>query len=184
MLAGCASTHPHPSTTRQYADESFQKLRQDEALQKKGREQPSRSLPDLAHRSTTLPAVTKDSQQHASSYPDGQYLVATGYGDLTKGHLTCQRVSETVARMELAKQIRVLVKEHAIDRIRERTGELFEQDIEIVREEITQELLRDVKIVDRAIDEAAGTCSSTIMMPSSHITPAPVTTLEMSRPQQ
>ena len=182
MLAGCASTHP--SATRQHADESFQKLRHEEALQKKGREQLSRSLPDLAHHSTTSPAVTKDSQQHASSYSDAQYLVATGYGDLTKGHLTCQRVSETVARMELAKQIRVLVKEHAIHRVRERTGKPFEQDIEIVQEEIAQELLRDVKIVDYAMDEAAGICASTIMMPTSHITRVPVTTLEMSRPQQ
>ena len=41
-----------------------------------------------------------------------------GQGDLSKGKLVCQRVSELAARADIAKQIRVLVKEHATDRLR------------------------------------------------------------------
>src|SRR5439155_8819774 len=109
-----------------------------------------------------------------------QYLVATGYGDLSKGATICQRVSDTAARAELAKLIRVVIKEHAIDRVRERTGKPLEQDIEVVREELVNELLQDAKIVDRKVDKAAGTCSSTAVMPKSQITPMPVTSPEPS----
>jgi hypothetical protein len=84
------------------------------------------------------------------------------------------------ARTDLAKQIRVLVKEHAIDRLRERTGHISEQDIEIVREEIVQEYLQGVKIVDRRFDEAGNTCSATAVMPKQAISSAPPR--EMSEP--
>ncbi len=67
--------------------------------------------------------------------------------------MVCQRVSELSARTDLAKQIRVMVKEHMVDRIRERTGREAEQDIELTREEIVQEYLQGVKIVDRQVDE-------------------------------
>jgi hypothetical protein len=109
-----------------------------------------------------------------SGYPDDQYLIATGHGVLTKGHLICQRVSETEARAELARQIRVLIKEHAIDRVRERTGHPLEQDVEIVREEMANELLSDVKVVDRSVNEGEGTCSSTAVMPKTRIKSEPV----------
>ena len=99
-----------------------------------------------------------------SSYSPDSYLIGTGHGDLAKGRITCQRIAELSARTDLAKQIRVLVKEHAIDRVRERTGHHSEQDIEIVREEIVQEYLQGVKIIDRRFDEANGTCSSTAVM--------------------
>src|SRR5206468_5117945 len=104
--------------------------------------------------SDPVPPAAPPAQPHElqPGHPDDQYLIATGHGVLTKGHLICQRVSETAARAELAKQIRVLVKEHAIDRVRERTGQPLEQDIEIVREEMANELLSDVKIVDRSVN--------------------------------
>jgi hypothetical protein len=98
-------------------------------------------------------------------YSDGRYIIGVGQGDLSKGRVVCQRVAELAARADLAKQIRVLVKEHMSDRLRERTGQHAQQDIEIVREEDVNELLRDVKIVDRAVDTAAGTCSSMAVMP-------------------
>src|SRR5439155_10853765 len=107
-----------------------------------------------------------------------QYLVATGYGDLSKGATICQRVSDTAARAELAKLIRVTIKEHAIDRVRERTGKPLEQDIEVVREELVNEQLLDVRIVDRNVDKAAGTCSSTAVMPKSNLAPKPTTSPE------
>jgi hypothetical protein len=99
-----------------------------------------------------------------SHYSEGKYIVGVGQGDLSKGRVICQRVAELAARADVAKQIRVLVKEHMSDRLQERTGQNAQQDIEIVREEEVNELLRDVKIVERAVDTAVGTCSSMAVM--------------------
>ncbi len=122
-----------------------------------------------------------DPQVHAAwnrQYPPDQYLVGSGQGDLAKGRLVCQRVSEIAARTDVARQIRVLVKERATDRVRERTGAPAEQDLEIVREESVTEYLQDVKIVDHRVDEAAGTCSSVAVMARSRIAPKPGVPLE------
>jgi len=97
-------------------------------------------------------------------YPSDQYWIGRGQGDLAKGRAICQRVSELSARADLAKQIRVLVKEHLIDRVRERSGRETEQDIELTREELVQEYLQDVKIVDRRIDEESKICTATAVM--------------------
>lgn len=97
-------------------------------------------------------------------YSSDKYWIGKGQGDLTKGKVVCQRVSELSARTDLAKQIRVLVKEHMIDRVRERSGRESEQDIELTREEIVQEYLQDVKIVDRRIDEENKVCTATAVM--------------------
>ena len=111
--------------------------------------------------------------ENRGHYPAEQYLIGRGQGDLSKGKMVCQRVSELSARTDLAKQIRVMVKEHMVDRIRERTGREAEQDIELTREEIVQEYLQGVKIMDRQIDEDAKTCSATAVMPKSQIQPKP-----------
>jgi len=110
-----------------------------------------------------------------NSYSSDQYLVGNGQGDMTKGQIVCQRVSELSARTDLAKQIRILVKEHMVDRVREGAGREAQQDIEVTREEIVQEYLQGVKIVDRRIDEDSKTCSATAVMPKSQIqlNPAP-----------
>ncbi len=162
---GFASAADQPADlpqTRQHAEQSFQQLQQQE-------QQNSR------------PAAPP--RTDASAYPADQFLVGTGQGDLSKGRLVCQRVSELAARAELAKQIRVWIKEHAVDRVRERTGAPVEQDIEVVREETVSELLQDVKIVDRRVDEAAGICSSTAVMPKSRIAPQPTTLPPASSPK-
>ena len=108
-----------------------------------------------------------------NSYSGDHYLIGKGQGDMAKGQIVCQRVSELSARTDLAKQIRVLVKERMVDRVRERTGREMEQDIELTREEIVQEYLQGVKIVDRQIDEANKTCSATAVMPKSQVQPNP-----------
>lgn len=109
---------------------------------------------------------------HATSSAE-ELLTGQGQGDLSKGTLVCRRVSELAARADIAKQIRVLVKEHATDRLRERTGREAEQDIEVVREEIVQEYLQGVRIVERHTDEDAKTCSATAVMPKPRLsTPA------------
>lgn len=105
------------------------------------------------------------------SYPSDEYWIGKGQGDLTKGRAICQRVSELSARTDLAKQIRVLVKEHLIDRVRERSGRETEQDIELTREEVVQEYLQDVKIVDRRIDEENKICTATAVMPKRQVQP-------------
>lgn len=104
-------------------------------------------------------------RETSSSYDPDQFLIGQGQGDLSKGKLVCQRVSELAARADIAKQIRVQVKEHATDRLRERTGREPEQDIEVVREEIVQEYLQGVTIVDRRIDDDTKTCTAVAVMP-------------------
>ncbi|MDF0665181.1 MAG: hypothetical protein P0119_03795 [Nitrospira sp.] len=115
------------------------------------------------------------------SYFSDQYWIGKGQGDLTKGKVVCQRVSELSARTDLAKQIRVLVKEHMIDRVRERSGRETEQDIELTREEIVQEYLQDVKIVDHRIDEENKICTATAVMPKTHIQMKPATDQDLSQ---
>jgi len=123
-------------------------------------------------------SVSQAAEVGHGAYPSNQYWVGRGQGDLTKGRVVCQRVSELSARTDLAKQIRVLVKEHMIDRIRERSGRESEQDIELTREEIVQEYLQDVKIVDRRIDEEAKTCTATAVMPRNRLQSKPTDSLE------
>jgi len=94
---------------------------------------------------------------------------------LAKGKVVCQRVSELSARTDLAKQIRVMVKEHMVDRVRERSGRETEQDIELTREEIVQEYLQGVKIVDRQIDEENKICTATAVMPKTPMQPKQAT---------
>lgn len=106
--------------------------------------------------------LTGDTSQ--ARYRSDQYWIGTGQGDLSKGTVVCQRVAELAARADLAKQIRVLIKEHLVDRTRERAGKEVEQDIELTREEIVQEYLRDVKIVDHRIDDEQKICTATAVM--------------------
>jgi len=144
------------SPVNQHAKRSFQQLRQ-------------------AERSSTTnqQAGSRDNVSGRDGhYSEDLYLIGKGQGDLTKGKIVCQRVSELSARTDLAKQIRVLVKEHMVDRVRDRTGRETEQDIELTREEIVQEYLQGVKIVDRQIDEEDKTCSATAIMPKSQIQPS------------
>ncbi|GIW56116.1 MAG: hypothetical protein KatS3mg082_2520 [Nitrospiraceae bacterium] len=147
---------------RRHAETSFERLQRQE--RRAGGSQSG--VPSISE-----PAPEVRASQIQNQYSTDQFLIGRGQGDLSKGRLVCQRVSELAARAELAKQIRVLVKEHAVDRVRERTGREAEQDIEVTREEIVQEYLHGVKIVDRQIDEAGGTCTATAVMPKSRIAP-------------
>ncbi|HMS85321.1 MAG TPA: LPP20 family lipoprotein [Nitrospira sp.] len=117
------------------------------------------------------PSMLYAAMSDNGAYPSDQYWIGRGQGDLTKGKIVCQRVSELSARTDLAKQIRVLVKEHMIDRVRERSGRESEQDIELTREEIVQEYLQDVKIVDRRIDEEQKVCTATAVMLKTKLAP-------------
>jgi hypothetical protein len=141
----------------QHAEQSFQQLQQTERGEPRNGRAGARTT----------------GAENGGHYPTEQYLIGKGQGDLSKGAMVCQRVSELSARTDLAKQIRVMVKEHMVDRIRERTGREAEQDIELTREEIVQEYLQGVKIVDRRIDEGSKTCSATAVMPKSQTQPKP-----------
>ena len=140
-----------------HAEQSFQQLHQAERGSRTNQQTGSKS---------TVP-------ERDGHYAEDQYLIGKGQGDLSKGKMVCQRVSELSARTDLAKQIRVMVKEHMVDRVRDRTGRETEQDIELTREEIVQEYLQGVKIVDRQIDEEGKTCSATAIMPKSQVQPKP-----------
>jgi LPP20 lipoprotein len=153
-----ASAEERSPSIREHADQSFQEMKQSEL---------SGKAPIGAKARTTV----ADTSGH---FPSDQYLIGKGHGDLSKGKSVCLRVSELSARTDLAKQIRVMVKEHMVDRVRERSGKDAEQDIELTREEIVQEYLQGVKIVDRQIDEENKSCSATAVMPKSQIAPKSV----------
>ena len=163
MIVSCAVLFPldvnaaDSGDVRNHAEQSFERLTQQGAYKDTTRQ-------------VGAPRLTVEDR---SSYSSDQYLVGKGQGDMAKGPIICQRVSELSARTDLAKQIRILVKEHMVDRIRERTGREGEQDIELTREEIVQEYLQGVKIVDRQIDEASKTCSATAVMPKNQVQPKP-----------
>jgi ABC-type nickel/cobalt efflux system permease component RcnA len=121
-------------------------------------------------------ATTSNSGSHRDGhvgYSSDQYVIGVGQGDMSKGPIVCQRVSELSARTDLAKQIRIFVKEHMIDHVRERSGKDAEQDIELTREEIVQEYLQGVKIIEHHIDEDKNICSATAVMPRSALQSSP-----------
>ena len=163
IAAGCSVLLPLHSLAadsgdeRTHAEQSFDQLKQH-------REQQD---------SSNTPALLRHTVEDRTSYSGDHYLIGHGQGDMAKGPIICQRVSELSARNDLAKQIRILVKEHMVDRVRERSGREVEQDIDLTREEIVQEYLQGVKIVDRRIDEGSKTCSATAVMPKSQIQPTP-----------
>ncbi len=179
MTLGC-STAPTPATNpdavRQHADKAFQQLKAQEHSQPPGdlQSSPQASTPGDT---TAMPApsVQKGVQiPFAEIGPsDGEYIRATGYGNLAKGLYLCQHSADLAARVELSKLARVQVKEKSVDRIRERTGKDAEQDIEVVREGLVNEVLSDVRIVDRKVDKEAGTCSSTAVIPKRNLFPTP-----------
>jgi len=145
-----------PGEVRSHAERSFDQLTQHQN----------------GHRSADTPGVIRETADaNHGSYPSDRYWIGRGQGDLAKGKLVCQRVSELSARTDLAKQIRVLVKEHMVDRVRERSGRESEQDIELTREEIVQEYLQGVAIIDRRIDEANHLCTATAVMPKTAVPP-------------
>lgn len=134
---------------RTHAEQSFDQLKQH--ADRKGATKSAHGTP-------------ADAEQKIGTYSSDQYWIGKGQGDLAKGKVVCQRVSELSARTDLAKQIRVMVKEHMVDRVRERSGRDSEQDLELTREEIVQEYLLGVKIVDHQIDEENKICTATAVM--------------------
>ena len=102
---------------RSHAEQSFQQLKQ-----------------QTDHKGlTTSQAGPRQNSEDRGNYSSDQYLIGKGQGDLAKGPIVCQRVSELSARTDLAKQIRILVKEHMVDRVHERSGKDADQDIEVTR---------------------------------------------------
>ncbi|HKT35177.1 MAG TPA: hypothetical protein VJR03_10135 [Nitrospira sp.] len=146
-----------PDAVRQHAEQSFEPLSQGSG------------------QSGLSPG--REIQGHHNGYSSDQYVIGIGQGDLSKGPLVCQRVSELSARTDLAKQIRIFVKEHMVDRIREHSANVADQDIELTREEIVQEYLEGVKIVDHHVDEQKNICSATAVMPKHRLQPSSPSTL-------
>ena len=142
------------SDVRSHAEQSFEQLKQQADQKGAGKSSGSSRMV---------------SEERGGPYSPEQYWIGKGQGDMSKGKAVCQRVSELSARTDLAKQIRVMVKEHMVDRVRERSGRDMEQDIELTREEIVQEYLQGVKIVDRQVDEENKTCTATAVMLKSAV---------------
>jgi hypothetical protein len=172
LISGC-STGPPPATNtetvRQHADNAFHELKTKEQHQESDRslsgtgDPPAPPAPSV-QQGVQIPLAEIDSS-------DSETVRATGYGPLAKGLTLCQYSADLAARVELSKLIRVQVTEKSVDRIRERTGKDAEQDIEVVREGFVNEVLSDVRIIDRKIDKEAGTCSSTAVIPKQNLFP-------------
>lgn len=156
-----------PGDVRTHAEHSFDQLKQHQV--------PQGSAESVGG---TYPRV----EENHGAYSSDRYWIGKGQGDLAKGKIVCQRVSELSARTDLAKQIRVMVKEHMVDRVRERSGRDPEQDIELTREEIVQEYLSGVKIVDRRIDEENKVCTATAVMLKSPMQPKQASDPDTSTP--
>jgi hypothetical protein len=177
MTLGC-STAPTPATNpdaaRQHTDKAFQQLN----AQGYQRQQSDSQAATQASAPADAPLTQSNAVQKGVQIPlaeigaaDGEYIRATGYGNLAKGRYLCQHAADLAARVELSKLVRVRVTDRSTDRIRERTGKDAEQDIEVVREGLVNEVLSDVRIVERKADKEAGTCSSTAVIPKRNLFP-------------
>jgi hypothetical protein len=182
VLSGCSTTPapappPNPDAVRQHADKAFQQLHAQEQPQA----QTETPLQTQSLATSDQPSAQTPSSKTGVQIPpaeihqsDDGYVRAVGYGNLAKGLYLCQHSADLAARVELSKLIRVKVTERSTDRIRERTGKEAEQDIEVVREGLVNEVLSGVRIVDRKTDKDAGTCSSTAVISKKDLSPAPV----------
>jgi hypothetical protein len=180
LISGCSTPHPpppNPDAVRQHADKAFQQLHAQEQPQAQT-ETPSQTQSPAT---SDQPAAQAPSNKAGVQIPlaeirqsDDGYIRATGYGNLATGLFLCQHSADLAARVELSKLIRVKVTERSTDRIRERTGKEAEQDIEVVREGLVNEVLSEVRIVDRKVDKDAVTCSSTAVIPKKNLSLTPV----------
>ena len=176
-LSGCSTPQappPNSDVVRQHADKAFQQLHVQEQPQAHTETSPQpQSSPTADQPSGQAPFNKSGSQVPLAEIQqsDDGYVRAIGYGNLSKGLYLCQHSADLAARVELSKLIRVKVTERSTDRIRERTGKDAEQDIEIVREGLVNEVLSEVRIVDRTVNKEAGTCSSSAVIPKKNLSP-------------
>lgn len=181
VLFGCSTTPappPNPDAVRQHADKAFQQLHEQEHPQAHTETSSQPQSSAIADQPSGQAPTNRTGIQVplAEIQPsDDGYVRAIGYGNLSKGLSLCQHSADLAARVELSKLIRVKVTERSTDRIRERTGKDAEQDIEIVREGLVNEVLSEVRIVDRTVQKDVGTCSSTAVIPKKNLSPTPVT---------
>lgn len=184
LISGCSTSSgstTNPEAVQQHADRTFHEL--------KAREQSQQVDDSTLSTVADPPAQPSPSSQKGVQVPlaeigspDGEMIRATGYGPLAKGITLCQHSADLAARVELSKLVRVQVTEKSVDRIRERTGKNAEQDIEVVREGVVNEVLSDVRIVDRKIDKEAGTCSSTAVIPRRNLFPTSGNQIQQVQP--
>jgi len=180
VLSACSTPQtPPPSTdqVRQHADKAFQRLQTQEKPQDRPDLLSQSPSPGLPEQSAAPAPSTKGAIQiplPEIQQSDGGDVRVVGYGSLAKGLYLCHHSADLAARVELSKLIRVKVTERSTDRIRERTGKEAEQDIEIVREGLVNEMLSGVRIVERNVDQDAGTCSSTAVIPKKNLSPTAI----------
>jgi hypothetical protein len=174
IFPGCSTppTPPsNPDRVRQHADKVLHELHAQTETSSQAQSPVTADEPPVQAPSGKAGGQIPSAEIHQS---DDGYVRATGYGNLAKGLYLCQHSADLAARVELSKLIRVKVTERSTDRIRERTGKEAEQDIEILREGLVNEVLSDVRIVDRKVDKEAGTCSSSAVIPKKNLSPTPV----------
>ena len=120
--------------------------------------------------------LKKETAQQATiagdSYDLETYLIGAGAADLSPRKAACKKVADSRARANLGKQIRVLVKSSSVDRITENANGL-DQHFESVHEEMSEELLANVRIVAFGEDASGETCFSTTVMPKASVIGSP-----------
>lgn len=160
---------PSTDAVREHADKAFRQLNSQESTESSSPPPTSFDGPSTSASSSPRKIQVPLAEIGSS---DGEYIRATGYGDLSKGLYLCQHSADLAARVELSKLVSVRVKETSVDRIRERTGTDAQQDIEVVREGTINEVLHNVRIVSRTTDKEAGTCASTAVIPKRELLPS------------
>ena len=110
-------------------------------------------------------------------YPSESYLIGVGEVQLSEDSYKDRRRAEMLARLEIAKIIKVTIKETTTDFTCERTGKiLFENKAECVNqftmlvEESVNEVLEDSKIVDAGEDKTRGVYYAVAVMLRSQAT--------------
>ena len=167
FFSACASTTTPPgegSQVQRHADRAFGELKggQDATIQPTP-DTDSKGSPATSDKTVEVPLGKVEVK--------ADIIRATGYASLRKGLMLCQHSADLAARIELSKLVRVEVNETSRDRQREKSGKEYEQDIEVVREARVNQVLTEVRIVDRQVDKEAGTCISTAEVPRRNLFP-------------
>src|SRR6185295_13043555 len=115
MILGCSmapTSATNPDAVRQHADKTFQQLKgQEDAQQPSDSQSLTQASTPGDTTATPAPSVEKGVQiPFAEIGPsDGEYIRATGYGNLARGLYLCQHSADLAARVELSKLVRVKV---------------------------------------------------------------------------
>lgn len=122
--------------------------------------------------SLILPGFTSSAADILSEYPRSHYIVGVGEVQASGNNLKDQRTAEVLARVEIAKQLRVRVREESVDIMCEgKTSLLFKSASECQTllssaiEVTVDEVLEGSRIVEARMGETRGTFYAVAVLP-------------------